>query len=66
MHPRHGAHARRRKRSRVLGGGDGMAVREMLKYPNGRVSVTLVELDPNMTQLFARPRTPALNGGSLR
>ena len=36
----------------VLGGGDGMAVREILKYPSVE-HVTLVELDPHMTQLFA-------------
>jgi spermidine synthase len=39
------------RRVAVLGGGDGMAVREILKYP-GVQSVTLVELDPNMTRLF--------------
>jgi spermidine synthase len=49
----------------VLGGGDGMAVREALKYPG--VSVTLVELDPVMTTLFATHTalTP-LNEGALR
>jgi len=36
----------------VLGGGDGLAVREILKYPQVE-SVTLVDLDPAMTQLFA-------------
>lgn len=36
----------------VLGGGDGMAVREVLKYPQVE-SVTLVDLDPAMTKLFA-------------
>lgn len=35
----------------VLGGGDGLAVREILKYPGVR-SVTLVDLDPEMTTLF--------------
>jgi spermidine synthase len=49
----------------VLGGGDGMAVREILKYPSVE-SVTLVELDPNMTQLFTTHETlAALNGHSL-
>ena len=49
----------------VLGGGDGMAVREILKYP-GVQSVTLVELDPAMTQLFARdPLLSALNAQAL-
>ena len=42
----------------VLGGGDGMAVREVLKYP-GVESVTLVELDPHMTQLFSEHETLA-------
>jgi len=35
----------------VLGGGDGLAVREILKYPSVE-SVTLVDLDPDMTKLF--------------
>lgn len=35
----------------VLGGGDGLAVREILKYPSVK-SVTLVDLDPAMTRLF--------------
>jgi spermidine synthase len=50
----------------VLGGGDGMAVREILKYPSVK-RVTLVELDPAMTRLFSQdPRLLALNRGSLR
>jgi len=49
----------------VLGGGDGLAVREILKYP-GVESVTLVDLDPEMTHLFAsHPLLTKLNGGSL-
>lgn len=35
----------------VLGGGDGLAVREILKYPHVE-SITLVDLDPEMTKLF--------------
>lgn len=35
----------------VLGGGDGLAVREILKYP-GVQKVTLVDLDEGMTKLF--------------
>nr|MDQ3040862.1 polyamine aminopropyltransferase [Acidobacteriota bacterium] len=38
------------KRILVLGGGDGLAVREILKYPSVQ-SVTLVDLDPAMTEL---------------
>ncbi len=53
------------RRVAVLGGGDGMAVREVLKYPSVE-SVTLVELDPNMTGLFAKdPAMAKLNGGAL-
>lgn len=37
----------------VLGGGDGLAVREILKYPNV-ISITLVDLDPHMTSLFSQ------------
>jgi spermidine synthase len=36
----------------VLGGGDGLAVREILKYPQV-ASVTLVDLDPEMPRLFS-------------
>lgn len=50
----------------VLGGGDGMAVREVLKYQSVQ-RVTLVELDPHMTQLFStRPLLRPLNADSLR
>ncbi len=53
------------KRVLVLGGGDGLAVREILKYPQVE-SVTLVDLDPAMTRLFAgAPALVALNQGAL-
>lgn len=53
------------KRVLVLGGGDGMAVREILRYPSVE-QVTLVELDPLMTTLFTdNPKLAALNGHSL-
>ena len=53
------------RRVLVLGGGDGMAVREILKYPSVE-NVTLVELDPHMTQLFSTmPLLRALNADSL-
>jgi len=49
----------------VLGGGDGLALREILRYPNIR-QVTLVDLDPAMTKAFAnRPELVKLNHGSL-
>lgn len=54
------------KRVLVLGGGDGLAVREILKYPNVE-AVTLVDLDPAMTDLFSSaPQLVALNGGALK
>jgi spermidine synthase len=37
----------------VLGGGDGLAVREILKHPSVE-SVTLVDIDPEMTELGKR------------
>ena len=50
----------------VLGGGDGLAVREILKHP-GVERVTLVDLDPAMTRLAHEvPPVRALNGDSLR
>ncbi|MEO7117103.1 MAG: polyamine aminopropyltransferase [Caldimonas sp.] len=53
------------RRVLVLGGGDGMAVREILKYPSVE-HVTLVELDPHMTKLFSTmPLLRSLNGDSL-
>jgi len=54
------------RRVLVLGGGDGMAVREILRYASVR-QVTLVDLDPEMTRLFAtEPMLTALNRGSLK
>ena len=41
------------KRVLVLGGGDGLALREILKYPSVQ-SITLVDLDPDMTELSKR------------
>ena len=65
VHPAMAAHGAPRKVA-VLGGGDGMAVREVLRYPSVE-SVTLVELDPAMTQLFTdNPTLARLNGGALR
>jgi spermidine synthase len=50
----------------ILGGGDGLAAREVLRYPSvGRV--VLVDLDPEMTRLAAtNPLLRELNGGSLQ
>lgn len=49
----------------VLGGGDGLAAREVLRYPR-IASITLVDLDEGMTALFrTHPRLAMLNNGSL-
>lgn len=49
----------------VLGGGDGLAVREILKHSTVQ-SVTLVDLDPRMTNLFSTSgELLALNEGAL-
>jgi spermidine synthase len=45
----------------VLGGGDGLALREILRYPNIK-HVTVVDLDPAMTAAFTtRPELVKLN-----
>ncbi|MHB8419878.1 MAG: polyamine aminopropyltransferase [Myxococcales bacterium] len=52
------------KRVLVLGGGDGLAARELLKYPD--VEVDLVELDPAMIDLAKSfPLLRELNQGSF-
>ena len=49
----------------VLGGGDGCAVREVLKYSSVQ-AVTVVDLDPAMTELGkSHPVLVSLNEGSL-
>ena len=64
VHPVMSAHGAPKKIA-VLGGGDGMAVREILKYASVD-SVTLVELDPAMTRLFRDdPALSALNAHAL-
>jgi spermidine synthase len=51
----------RARRVLVLGGGDGLALREVLRYANVE-HVTLVDLDPEMTRLFAtHPELVRLN-----
>ncbi|MBK9088247.1 MAG: polyamine aminopropyltransferase [Holophagales bacterium] len=53
------------RRIAVLGGGDGLAVREILRHPSVE-SVTLVDLDPMVTRLAREnPLFTQLNGGSL-
>lgn len=49
----------------VLGGGDGLAVREILKYPSVK-SIQLVDLDAKMTSLFSTNHLlTRLNNNSL-
>ncbi len=58
--------APRRKRVLILGGGDGLAAREVLKYPDVE-ELVLCDLDPAMTTLArTRPEFLRLNHGSLR
>ncbi|MGE3926482.1 MAG: polyamine aminopropyltransferase [Lautropia sp.] len=53
------------RRVLILGGGDGLAAREVLRHPAVE-RITLVDLDPRMTTLFATlPALAALNGGAL-
>lgn len=50
----------------VLGGGDGLALRELLKYRNVE-HATLVDIDPAMTSLSEWfPPLAKLNGGALK
>jgi len=57
--------ARKPARVLILGGGDGLALREVLKYPSV-AKIDLVDIDPAMTGLFrAHPTLKKLNGGSL-
>ena len=51
VHPAMAA-AHQPKNVLILGGGDGLAAREVLKYPSVQ-SVQLVDLDPVMTKLFS-------------
>ncbi|HEX3584327.1 MAG TPA: polyamine aminopropyltransferase [Thermoanaerobaculia bacterium] len=64
VHPAFSAAAAPR-RVLVLGGGDGLALREILRYPNVQ-SATLVDLDPKMTTLSkAFPALADLNRHSF-
>ena len=57
-------YAEKREKVLVLGGGDGMAAREILKYPEAHI--TLIDLDKAMTDLCSTdPQITAVNGGSL-
>ncbi|WP_329118815.1 polyamine aminopropyltransferase [Streptomyces sp. NBC_01353] len=63
VHPAmNGPHAR----VLIIGGGDGLAAREVLRYPGVR-SVTVVERDPGVVRLArTNPELAALNGHAYR
>ncbi|MEJ7623495.1 MAG: polyamine aminopropyltransferase [Pyrinomonadaceae bacterium] len=61
VHPAFAAYDGNAKRILVLGGGDGLAIREILKYASVE-TVTLVDLDPEMTRVStAVPALGVLN-----
>ncbi len=65
VHPAMALAARGPLRALVLGGGDGLAVRELLRYDDV-AEIVLVDLDPAVTELFAtRDSLEALNEGAL-
>lgn len=58
--------AQRQQKILLLGGGDGLAVREILKYPQVE-TITLIDIDPVITQLFSRNALlRKLNNDSLK
>jgi spermidine synthase len=64
VHPAMGL-APRRAHVLILGGGDGMAAREVLRHRDVQ-TITLVDLDPRVTELFHQhPDLAPLNGGAL-
>lgn len=57
--------ATRARRVLILGGGDGLAARDVLRYPQVE-SITLVDIDPAITRLAREhPALRQLNNGSL-
>jgi spermidine synthase len=55
-----------RSRILILGGGDGLVLREVWKYADVK-SVTLVDLDPEMTDLAAKhPVLVSINQGAMK
>ncbi len=66
VHPAMVSFGEKPKRILVLGGGDGLAVREVLKHESVE-SVTLVDLDPAITELSNKlPVLAELNKNSLQ
>ncbi|WP_437818574.1 polyamine aminopropyltransferase [Sorangium sp. So ce1078] len=66
VHPAVAALGREPRRALVLGGGDGLAARELLRYPSVE-QILLVDLDAAVTGAFRDlPLAADLNGGALR
>jgi spermidine synthase len=64
VHPAMGL-ADEHRRVLILGGGDGLVARQVLKY-NGVRRIDLVDLDPVVTELFTkRPMLSRINEGAL-
>ena len=65
VHPGIGALGRVPKHVLILGGGDGLAARELLRYP-AIEKILLVDLDPMVTEVFSSvPIAVKLNEGAL-
>ena len=65
VHPAVAALGRDPKRVLILGGGDGLAARELLRYPSVE-RILLVDLDPAVTDVFRTvPVAVALNNDAL-
>lgn len=65
VHPAFAAFGANPKRILVLGGGDGLALREILKYESVE-NITLVDLDPSMTNISRKvPALGELNNHSF-
>lgn len=65
VHPTVAALGRDPRTALVLGGGDGLAARELLRYPSIE-KIVLIDLDGAVTRAFSTlPVATRLNGGSL-
>jgi spermidine synthase len=65
VHPAVAALGRAPKQAMILGGGDGLAARELLRYPDIQ-TITLVDLDPAVTDVFRQvDEAVRLNEGAL-
>jgi spermidine synthase len=65
VHPAVAALGRDPRRAAILGGGDGLAARELLRYPSVE-QILVVDLDAAVTDAFRTlPIAASLNGGSF-